>query len=334
MSLLERAYADGQLAALQRHKLAWPSTTNPIVQQSAVLKSQPTPPPVPVPAPASTPAVLSQTFDRHEQGETRMEPRRKLSAPNVLQSALVGAIPGALAGFATSDDEHRLRGSLLGGLTGGASSALLGHLGNLQAQGATAHGYWSGHRDAMNGMKLRRDVDAAKAWGFNLPGAKTAEAVCGTCRKPKHYGPCKRPVPIKRANFNLGMTADDAQEGGPATSPHYSSATSAESSLARARDGRPADEQASSAFADLIRHLGISSVADEPAQMTSGLDKVSGLVQSGSEKRGPSVNPYEERAAVKTPPVGWGDEGSQRIDRAFNAVDNVVDSTCVESVVP
>ncbi len=239
MSLLERAYADGQLAALQRHKLAWPSATNPVVQQSAVLKSQPGSAPVPVPTPASTPAILSQTFDRHEQGETRMEPRRKLSAD-----------------------------------------------------------------------------------------------VCGTCRKPKHYGPCKRPVPIKRANFNLGMTADDAQAGGSSTSPHYNSATSADSSLARARDGRPADEQASSAFADLFRHLGITNMADEPAQMTSGLDKVSGLVQSGSEKRGPTVNPYEERAAVKTPPVAWGDEGSQRIDRAFNSVDNVADSTCIESVVP
>ena len=75
-------------------------------------------------------------------------------------------------------------------------------------------------------------------------------------------------------------------------------------------------------------------MADEPAQMTSGLDKVSGLVQSGSEKRGPTENPYAERAAVKPPPVAWGDEGSQRIDRAFNNMDNVADSTCVESVVP
>lgn len=239
MSLLERAYADGQLAALQRHKLAWPSTTSPVVQQSAVLKNQAAAPPTPVPSPASTPQVLSETFDRHEQGETRMEPRRKLSSDT-----------------------------------------------------------------------------------------------CGTCRKPKHYGTCNRPIPIKRANFNLGMTAGDAKDGGSSTSPNYSSATSADSSLARARDGRPADEQASSAFADLFRHLGVSSVADEPAQMTSGLDKVSGLVQSGSEKRGPFVNPYGERAAIKTPPVAWGDEGSQRVDRAFNGIDNVADSTCVESAVP
>lgn len=239
MSVLERAYADGQLAALRRHKLAWPAATSPVVQQSAVLRSRPAAPQTPVPAPASTPQVIGETFDRHEQSETRMEPRRKLSSDT-----------------------------------------------------------------------------------------------CGTCRKPKHYGTCSRPIPIKRADFNLGMTADDAEEGGPSTSPHYSSATSADSSLARARDGRPADEQASSAFADLFRHLGVSSVADEPAQMTAGLDKVSGLIQSGSEKRGPSVNPYEERAAVKTPPVAWGDEGSQRVDRAFNGVDNVADSTCIESVVP
>ncbi len=245
MSILERAYADGQMAALRRHKLGWPSATNPVVQQSAVLKNQPAPPPVSIPTPASTPQVLSETFDRHEQGETRMEPRRKLSSD-----------------------------------------------------------------------------------------------VCGTCRKPKHYGPCNRPIPIKRSNFNLGMTADDAEDGGPSTSPHYSSATSADSSLARARDGRPADEQASSAFADLFRHLGITSIADEPNRMVAGLDKVSGLVQPSMEahslyeKRGPSPNPYEERVMVKAPPVAWGDEGTQRIERAFDGIDAAPDSTCVESATP
>lgn len=245
MSVLERAYADGQLAALRRHKLAWPAATSPVVQQSAVLKNQPPTPQVPVPTPPSTPRVLSETFDRHEQGETRMEPRRKLSSDT-----------------------------------------------------------------------------------------------CGTCRKPKHYGTCNRPIPIKRANFNLGMTADDAEEGGPSTSPHYSSATSADSSLARARDGRPADEQASSAFADLFRHLGITSVADEPDRMVAGLDKVSELIppsveaHSLYEKRGPSSNPYEERVMIKSPPVAWGDEGAQRIDRAFDGVDAATDSTCVESATP
>lgn len=246
MSIIEQAFSDGQLAAWRTHKLAWPAATHPVVQRSAILKSQQTSPPPPVPTPASTPAVISQTFDRHEQGETRMEPRRKLSV----------------------------------------------------------------------------------------------DATCGTCRKPKHYGPCKRPIPIKQADFNLGMTADEASEGGPSTSPHYHSATSADSSLARARDGRPADEQASSAFADLFRHLGITSVADEPGRMYGGLNKVSRFMlpsmeaHSLYEKRGPSVNPYEERLMVKSPPVGWGDEGKQRIDRAFNGVDNAVDSTCIESSVP
>jgi hypothetical protein len=245
MSVIEQAFSDGQLAAWRRHKLAWPSTTNPVVQQSAILKSQPTPPQPPVPAPASTPAVISETFDRHEQGETRMEPRRKLSTE-----------------------------------------------------------------------------------------------ACGTCRKPKHYGPCRKPIPIKQSSFNLGMTPGDASDGGPSTSPHYHSATSADSALARARDGRPADEQASSAFADLFRHLGVTSVANEPGRMYGGLSKVSRFMLPGAEansvyeKRGPSPNPYEERVMAKSPPVGWGDEGRQRIDRAFDGVDNAVDSTCVESVAP
>jgi len=245
MSMFERAFSDGQLAAWRRYKLGWPAATNPTIQQSALLKTQPGPTPPAVTQPPTTPAVLSQTFDRHEQGETRMEPRRKLSAET-----------------------------------------------------------------------------------------------CGTCRRQRHYGSCKHPIPIKQSDFNLGLTADDAEDGGPSTSPHYHSATSADSSLARARDGRPADEQASSAFADLYRHLGITSVADEPGRMYGGLNKVSQFMlpsmeaHSRYEKQGPTVNPYDERLMVKSPPVGWGDEGEQRVTRAFDGVDNAADSTCIENAVP
>lgn len=245
---IEQAFAEGQLSAWRAHKLAWPAATHPVVQRSAVLKSQPPPAPVPIPPPASTPAVVSETFDRHEQGETRMEPRRKLSL----------------------------------------------HEGGL----------------------------------------------CTTCREPKHYGPCKRPIPIKQSDFNLGLTADKAPDDGPSTSPHYHSATSADSALARARDGRPADEQAASTFADLFRHLGVTSVADEPGRMYGGLNKVSRFLLPGGEthslyeRRGPSPNPYEERLMVKSPPVAWGDEGRQRVSRAFDGIDAAVDSTCVENAVP
>jgi hypothetical protein len=301
MSVIEQAFSDGQLAAWRRHKLAWPSTTNPIVRQSAILKSQPTPAPPPVPAPASTPAVISETFDRHEQGETRMEPRRKLSSGMnpLVRDAILGGVPNALATAMTANPESRLKDTLLSGIGSGAATAALGHL--LKA---------------------------------------SAESACGTCRRPKHYGPCRRPIPIKQSDFNLGMTADDAGDGGPSTSPHYHSATSADSALARARDGRPADEQASSAFADLFRHLGVVSTADEPGRMYGGLSKVSRFMLPGMEahssyeKRGPASNPYEERVMAKSPPVGWGDEGKQRVDRAFDGVDSVADSTCVESVVP
>lgn len=47
------------------------------------------------------------------------------------------------------------------------------------------------------------------------------------------------------------------------------------------------------------------------------------------ELRG-TVNPYEERLTVKSPPVGWGDEGSQRVERAFDQIDGAVDSTGIE----
>jgi hypothetical protein len=170
MSLLEMAYAAGQLAALTRRpKLGWLSTTHPVVQQSGLLKSQPTPAAPTIPTPPSTPETLRETFDRHEQGETRVEPRRKLST----------------------------------------------------------------------------------------------ESICTSCRKARHYGHCSRPIAIKKSDFNVGLTSDDAADH-PSTSPNYHSATVADSAPSRTRDGRPADEQAASAFADLYRHLGITSLADEP----------------------------------------------------------------------
>jgi hypothetical protein len=273
---LESRYADGQLAALARLKLAFPAATHPVVQQSATLQSQPTKPMSQQAqqqlGPPATPFNVSQLFSVHEQAETRNEPRRKLSAENM----------------------------------------------------------------------------------------------CTTCRKEKHYGSCARPIPIKRADFNLGMRGDDPSVGDPpSTSPHYHSATTADSALARARTGRPADEQAATYFADLFRHSGQVNLADEPGRMSGGLNKVADAAarlrnsprwtllekmyrvsellpkvggwqlwgtdgHSTHEQRGPSVNPYEERRVVNSPPIGFGDEGPQRIQRAFDQIDGAVDSTSIE----
>lgn len=187
-----------------------------------------------------------------------------------------------------------------------------------------------------------------------VPRGKLAEELCTTCRRPQHYGPCPRPLqtrpagaPVKAADFNAGITGSDpfyVSSTGPSTSPNYHAATSADSSLARARDGRPADEQAATGFADLFRHLGIEAPADEPGRMTGGLHKVAtsrrlaGFMLPGSEghssheQRGPGLtsNPYEERLTIKSPPIGWGDEGPQRIERAFDQIDGAVDSTNID----
>lgn len=263
MSILELAFAQGQLAAFRRPKLGWLSVTHPTVQESGLLRTRPPDKAPSVPSAPSSPSVIADTFDRHEQGETRVEPRRKLSAD-----------------------------------------------------------------------------------------------LCTTCRKPKHYGTCKNPIPIKRADFNLGMTPD-ASTDSPSTSPHYHSATTSDSALARARDGRPADEQAASAFADLFRNLGIANQADQSTQSYEGLSKVSGYIteeelrargrrfiaegrklsdfmlpgtvtHSTSERRGPSPNPYEERLTVKSPPVAQGYVGDQAIAHAFGQVDNAADSASIE----
>lgn len=180
------------------------------------------------------------------------------------------------------------------------------------------------------------------------PLKKVADALCGTCRKEKHYGPCLKPlrthgagVPHKEAGFNPGLTADDPSvssgDGGPSHSAHYNPATSAVSSLARAPDGRPADEQAGTYFADLFRHLGITSAADQSLNNSGALAKVAifpipgTAVHSPTERRGPTVNIYEEGFPPrKSPIVGWGDEGTQRITRAFDQIDGAVDSTNIE----
>lgn len=183
------------------------------------------------------------------------------------------------------------------------------------------------------------------------PAKKLGAELCTTCRREKHYGPCLKPdrtrpagVPLpKAAGFNAGLSGSDPQyamtgEDGPSTSPNYHAATTGDSSLARARDGRPADEQAATGFADLFRHLGIQAPADEWANASNALVKTQAWNLPGSEghslweSRGPGLtpNPYEERLTIKSPPVGWGDEGKQRIDRAFDQVDSLPDMTVME----
>jgi len=190
-----------------------------------------------------------------------------------------------------------------------------------------------------------KSLGAPPARVLGLPGEtpKTGAEVCTTCRRPKHYGPCKvlpksRPAgdPQKSADFNMGMHGDDPSSGdNPATSPHYNSATASTSSLARAQEGRPAEEQAASNFADLFRHGGITALSDDalPSRMTawSGKTAMSPSTDpySRSEQRG-SVNPYEEQREVSLAPGGSGEGTDQIISRAFGQVDGAVDSTSIE----
>lgn len=250
MNTLKRAFVDGQWDALVHFKLATPRATDPTVQNSALLNATASSPNLDATAvqklqAPTNPDTVKKVFDIHEQGKTRLEPIKKLSAE-----------------------------------------------------------------------------------------------LCTSCRKPKHYGPCLKPpkykpdgVPHKQGDFNLSMygnTPEGRDSESPSTSAHYTSATS-DSSLARASSGRPADEQAATGFADLYRHLGITSLADQAVNTTGALSKVSFSLQSSPfEQRGPSVNPYEERLQVKSPPVAQGYVGRQSIDHAFGQIDNVADSTCID----
>lgn len=174
----------------------------------------------------------------------------------------------------------------------------------------------------------------------NEPLRKLSGAICTSCRKAKHYGPCRQPrvisvrddKAVKEANFNPGMRGYDPTQGtGPATGVNYSSAVSSISPRARASDGRPADEQAASGFADLYRHQGINDLADEPNRMSGSLDKVSAAHKLADFMMSVDMSrpPYVERCAQLSPPVGCGDEGAPRIDRMFREFDNPVDTANV-----
>lgn len=324
MSTLEIAYANGQLAALQRFKLAWPAPTHPSVRNSAVNTGGPAQAPnigVQEAKTRLTPQALSRQFDDVEQNETRIQPLRKLSSiPSPWSLAGAGALAGGVSG-ALLDDEHPMRSGLIGAASGATLGGLAGGLNRRAANQRLTQEItdrWRRHFD-VQGQQRAWDVLKGRKLG--------ADNICTSCRKEKHYGNCKRPIAIKRSDFNMGMTGDDPSAGdNPSTSPHYSSATTSVSALARAQEGRPADEQAATTFARLHR---INEMADQATQSTSGLDKVSTFIRTKlRENRGPTTSPYQERAPTPVPvPIGDGDDGTARAWRSF---DNVVDSTCVD----
>lgn len=153
------------------------------------------------------------------------------------------------------------------------------------------------------------------------PKRKISAEICTSCRKPKHYGNCNKPLPIKNADFNLSMRGSDAgEDGNPSTSPHYHAATSSVSSLAQAQEGRPADEQARGQFADLLRASRDAAVADQAARSTGALSKVSASAADG-ERRGPSVNPYAERRPAPVPSQARGRDAASIWDAFASTAD-------------
>lgn len=158
------------------------------------------------------------------------------------------------------------------------------------------------------------------------PLRKLSADICTTCRLPKHYGTCKRPIAIKKSDFNMGMYGDDPTSGdSPSTSANYTSATTSNSALARAQDGRPAGEQAATTFAQLHN---INAMADQPVQSSGSLAKVSVFIRTlQREQRGPSVDSYDERPTRGVPPAGGVGVDA---DRAWRSFDTVADSTCID----
>ena len=195
-----------------------------------------------------------------------------------------------------------------------------------------------------------QDVTTAAAQRdvMQVPGgvkAKTAEDICTSCRKPKHYGPCAKPTrtppegtPHKAADFNPGLRGGgDEQSNSPSMSPNYASSTVADSGPARARPGNPED-QVRSTHQDFFRPSFQNQAANEWGNAYGALVKTCANVKwGGIERRGPTVDPYTEQMLAMSPPtsasppIARGYVGDQAIDHAFGQIDGAVDSTCIEN---
>lgn len=194
-------------------------------------------------------------------------------------------------------------------------------------------------------VSLKKVFDVHEQGRTRLEPAKKVagdDPLCTTCRKSRHYGPClqtkrTKPTgePLKAANFNAGMLgeeppADNDNGDGPLMSAHYHSATTADSALARARDGRPAIEQANTEFSRLPD---LNKLPDQAVNLTNGLNKTAyGLnPHVPSEQRGPNGDPYDMLRTPIAPPIASGAIGTDAIDHAFGQIDCAVDSTNLEN---
>ncbi len=199
-----------------------------------------------------------------------------------------------------------------------------------------------------------------KAFDMYLQDASTkqaAAALCTSCRKDRHYGPCAKAESFqldddaaakmhrrlmrmrerrqdlypKEANFNAGLYGEgDTQGDAPSMSPHYTSGTTSDSGPARARPGKPED-QVRSTFQDFLRPSFANQMADQSSSAYGGLVKTcSGVNWGPYEKRGPTGDMYQQ-IQRPAPPVAQGYVGPQAVDHAFGQIDCAVDSTNIEN---
>jgi len=164
--------------------------------------------------------------------------------------------------------------------------------------------------------------------------------LCTSCKKLKHYGNCKREnlstkgsgIPAKAANFNMGMLGSEASEydNQKATSPNYNSATVADSSMARARDTIPPEDQAASSFRE-HRRMYDKWVADQPDRTYGGLVKTFAYKDETFDQEGPTVNPYKERPQRLSTPVGSNIHGVGNAFKRFDAGNNTNQTSAEQS---
>jgi hypothetical protein len=345
---LELVYANGQLAALERYKLGWPAATDPTVAGSAVLRAKSAPDNLSQDAqarlqPPTTPHQLSQIFDAHEQGETRSEPKRKLSSEmctSCRKDKHYGscehprAIPTKVADFNIG-----MHGS---DPTQGDNPSTSPHyhsaVSSISSLGRSSDGRppdeqaASGFADLFRHQGIR---DTADQPGRMYGGLNKVAGPEVFFKKKSALGLSAIQYFAKNLGTQGGIDFLDKhhyrQQGIPQSfQPGVPVARQLPTPAAPPPVQGPSSKVVvdPSLFHPPVPPVGQSKVARKLADFFTNMPGAA--THSMHEQRGPSVNPYEERLTVKSPPVGWGDEGEQRINRAFDQIDCAADSTGIE----
>jgi hypothetical protein len=150
---------------------------------------------------------------------------------------------------------------------------------------------------------------------------------CGTCKQPQHYGKCKNRTPFIRTEMKVGEFNRSMHGSDSDTPVKYTPSTGDAGKSRSYASTNPAltAQSAAPIFANALDAL----VANESQHMYGALNKT-----ATKEHRGPSVNPYEERAQLLQRPAPDNKGQSELISALFRNFDSFSDAQSFDNVTP